>query len=661
MDGRRFDQFTRLLSNGTSRRSIVKGLLGLGGIAVTGSQIDEAAGARTARTRPTIPPPPPPGPTTTTSTTAAPCPGQEQCANSSLCCPIGTCARSGAAAICCDGTLGHGDTVCGLECCQDPQQCCDGECCGEMAVCLNRVFPGVPEEYCCPAALTCDDGCCDGECYVPLGAPLTINGFPIADDFFDRECCPPGGTVCQGDANASCCDDRTEQCCQQSGIAFCAPIEGCCDAEDCLPLPADSDPCTVAVCSEAHICEYPSCPEGQDCCVNAPEPVCLDLRVEGVCCTTQHCENGCDVCEATVCTALCEGNACCMTSTDPAEWFCIPDGGCCEDSECPGEGTRCCRGDCLSGPCCEDDDCDSPETCCILGDLSICLDLTIEGSCCRADQCPPPDGECLVATCLEFQCGETGDPNCCNPQCGIGQRCCPAGYCIPFDKICCNAQTEDEDCPAGHACCGGFCQPGECCTGIADDGRCGAGSTCCFDPAGNFCTAGTTCPTTTSQVPTTSTTTTTTTQQPGCNPTSCAAQDRCDGAAWLSHTCIGDSCTETRTVCQDSDICTENFCTEGVGCETRLRTDTCNPSQGIVCCPFGWDCLVTTNQCSCSSGNICSDGTCGNLCCTASDCQSQEMGVIPCVDCVAGACVAVNNGAQCQGTGTCNDRFCQFQ
>jgi hypothetical protein len=94
-----------------------------------------------------------------------------------------------------------------------------------------------------------------------------------------------------------------------------------------------------------------------------------------------------------------------------------------------------------------------------------------------------------------------------------------------------------------------------------------------------------------------------------------------------------------------------------------LRTDTCYPTYpaaGPVCCPRGWDCPFATLQCNCSNGNVCGDGSCGTLCCTAADCQSQEMGVIPCVECVDNACVAVNDGGVCQGTGTCSNRQCTF-
>lgn len=614
MDGNRFDNFTRLLSSGTSRRSILKGLLGLGGAAATGSMLSENLDARTIGTRPTIPPPTTRPPAPPTTTTPAPCPGQEQCPNSTLCCPTGTCARSGNQAICCDGTAGHGDTVCGFECCDDPLECCDSECCPSGSLCMARVYNRSDngyEEHCCPTDLTCDGGCCDGDCYNPVGPELVLNGFPISLAMFERECCPPSGSVCQGTANAVCCDDLTEQCCvNTAGVAVCAPIEGCCEDIECLPLPPNSDDCTTAVCGEDHRCQYPSCPDGQQCCVNAPEPICLDVSVEGVCCTTPHCENGCEVCEATICVPLCVDDECCMAATDPAEWYCLDDGGCCFDSEC-GEGGICCAGDCLTGPCCEDDDCDGLETCCVLGELSFCLDLTVEDACCRADQCPPPSGECLVAVCTDFQCGETGDPTCCDPQCGIGQRCCPAGYCIPFDRICCNALTEVEDCPAGYACCGGFCQLGECCTGIADDGRCGTGNTCCFDVSGNFCVEGESCTTTTTSPPTTTSTAPPTTEPPTTQPPQSCAGDFCDadGACCaLDPYCNASGSSNACANCRGTF--SSGLCEQGTGeCCPGLA---CN-SSGVCfpCVNAGATCLQ--GQICCGSEQVCPvNGQCPN-------------------------------------------------
>ena len=151
MDNNRFDAFAKLVAARSSRRNIIRGLLGLGGAAVAGAHLDERADARTTGTRPTVPPPPPPR-STTSSTTTPPepeCPaGQHECARHSCC--AGTCTAAGR---CCDSS----STVCGEECCSDAAQCCDGECCPDGTLCIG-------EEYCCPAANFCpsdpDNPCC---------------------------------------------------------------------------------------------------------------------------------------------------------------------------------------------------------------------------------------------------------------------------------------------------------------------------------------------------------------------------------------------------------------------------------------------------------------------------------------------------------------------
>ena len=45
MDDNRFDSLTRLLASGVSRRSLLKGLLGIGGVTAAGSVLNEDADA----------------------------------------------------------------------------------------------------------------------------------------------------------------------------------------------------------------------------------------------------------------------------------------------------------------------------------------------------------------------------------------------------------------------------------------------------------------------------------------------------------------------------------------------------------------------------------------------------------------------------------------
>lgn len=182
MDDRRFDQLVRSLAQPGSRRTLIKGLLGIGGIAAVGSIAfeDEVRAAR----RPT----PTPKPVT--------CPGQQVPCDTGCCCP--------------------GDaTPCGAECCPNSQAtCCDGACC--YGACYG-------DGLCCEGGnpVCSVDGCCSGVC--------VDNG---------QHCCRPAA-VC-GDA---CCHD-TERCCTAGlGAPVCRPAGACCVDADCIGGICDRGTC----------------------------------------------------------------------------------------------------------------------------------------------------------------------------------------------------------------------------------------------------------------------------------------------------------------------------------------------------------------------------------------------------------------------------------
>lgn len=306
MDSERFDKLTRLFGRGSSRRSVLKGLLGIGGAAATGGLAVESADARSARTRPTVPAPPPPAcqlpkqmcggvccdagmckdGICCTSTAAVNCGGT--CCNSgvcagSTCCAAGeeacgtvccapaapekysgqtsTCAREGNQDYCCATSW-----QCGLDCCDYEHQCCDRECCEDGAACLATIYDSVAngfEEHCCPIPQICDNRCCEGTCYDP-GA----NVFPSLDPAVINAwatCCPSGGVVCAGrldDPNgvgSVCCEEPTPRCCVRddepnAGIAQCLTTEQCCFDEECTETGPDA--CLVPNCEGDGTCTY---------------------------------------------------------------------------------------------------------------------------------------------------------------------------------------------------------------------------------------------------------------------------------------------------------------------------------------------------------------------------------------------------------------------
>jgi hypothetical protein len=152
-------------------------------------------------------------------------------AGADLCCPFGPPCGEGNAARCCNedqeccqgeckqlGECCPDENVCGDRCCTEGQTCCNGTCCDGPC--------DEAGDDCCPRLQSCDDVCCDD------GA----------------ECC--GGTCCA--ENELCCG--TECCsttCTGPGLTVCCPDEFFCVRS---PFP-DPNQHTVICCDEA----FPIC------------------------------------------------------------------------------------------------------------------------------------------------------------------------------------------------------------------------------------------------------------------------------------------------------------------------------------------------------------------------------------------------------------------
>jgi hypothetical protein len=96
MDERKFDTIARTLASGTSRRGMLKGLLGVGGIAIAAAGLQDASAARRGFTGPTFPRPEPTEP---------------PCINPNICAVSGCCAGF----ICCNGQeCIPEDAICGI-------------------------------------------------------------------------------------------------------------------------------------------------------------------------------------------------------------------------------------------------------------------------------------------------------------------------------------------------------------------------------------------------------------------------------------------------------------------------------------------------------------------------------------------------------------------
>lgn len=199
MDTNRFDSLVKSLATGTNRRSVLKGLVGLGGAAAVTSVFLEPE-ANAAR-RPTPTPKP-------------------------ITCPAGK-HWDGTQCVCTTGG------ACGSECCHVGTECCDGACC--FGDCYG-------EELCCPYDNWCaaaSECCAAGEtCCGELGCILSEEGDcgcdGVCPDGFEccgNECCANGycaGTTCCalspcGDA---CLTSEDQGCC--AGTAYTLEGNVCC-------------------------------------------------------------------------------------------------------------------------------------------------------------------------------------------------------------------------------------------------------------------------------------------------------------------------------------------------------------------------------------------------------------------------------------------------
>lgn len=174
MDDRRFDALTRALGRGGSRRALLKGLLGLGGITAIGAILRNSAPVEAQR-RPTPTPRVPQ------------CPGNQIPCGDGCCCPSGT-EECGSAccptnlAQCCDGACCYGTCFEGGLCCAPGQRACNGYC--------------IPADGCCA-----DSECAAGRClnytcvpYTPTSVPTNT---PVQTATPTKTAVPPTATKTQ--------------------------------------------------------------------------------------------------------------------------------------------------------------------------------------------------------------------------------------------------------------------------------------------------------------------------------------------------------------------------------------------------------------------------------------------------------------------------------
>jgi uncharacterized protein YjbI with pentapeptide repeats/DNA-binding beta-propeller fold protein YncE len=234
---------------------------------------------------------------------------------------------------------------------------------------------------------------------------------------------------------------------------------GCDLGTPCCPTCDDAHPCGAGeLCCDGRCVVGDCCDNGEQDTCDAGELCCAHICVMGVCCRAADCPN--ETCQR----RTCEDHHCVYT---PISGRTGPDCGtvCCQDATgaplcCP-EGATTCD---AQGLCCAAQT--REETCAVGSTAPKCGEVTNNcgqiidcGQCaeriCQEGSCSGPDNSCQYTTffdepgpqCPTLCCREaSGNPECCAD--GTLQ-CFPSGGCR-----CANNQ----DCPAGEACCNGACE-----------------------------------------------------------------------------------------------------------------------------------------------------------------------------------------------------------
>lgn len=293
MDEQRFDEVTRQLANGVSRRRVLGGLFaGIAGVA--GIRTASAANACSEFCRQF-----PPGPL------------RGRCRSD--------CAHETGLFFECEGDFARvcllGDRT--AACCESGQRCAAGGC-------------ATPPPPGCTSAADCDDGnpctesVCgtDGECSHPPAAAGSLCGdgtICVGDVYHPADACDGNGTCIDGDSRAESC----------------APID------DCTPA------CSDAGCAQTSLCT------GFDTCINGVCDCIPDCPVNS--CGDDGCGGSCGDCDWWVLPGVCVDRVCCFPNLSQCVGRCggIVSDTCGGTVECPPPncppGFTCIMGACVPG------------------------------------------------------------------------------------------------------------------------------------------------------------------------------------------------------------------------------------------------------------------------------------------------------------------------
>jgi hypothetical protein len=675
MDHQRFDNFARAMASGTSRRRMVKGMVG-GAIAAAFGFRDVTSRAQDAGLALGSP--------CTASSECNQSGGVTTCGDNGIardgalnCCRTqsGDCAQDShccGSLLCTNGTCGGSPSSGSIQVggtCTATSQCSQAggaTVCGDNGLsrdgalncCRNLGGPCQIDDHCCGAQL-CNSGICGGTQLLPLGSVCTATD----------QCSQTGGAVVCGDNGLD--TDGALNCCRNQGGA-CTAGSHCCGGLTCtngvcggatgaLPLGAQ---CTAASeCSQtggAVVCgdNGISTDGALNCCRNQGGACTADAQ----CCSSFLCVNG--ICGGSSSGTLQPGAACTATSQ------CSQTGGAvvCADNGITTDGAlNCCRnqgGACTNGSGC----CGS-----LLCTNGVCGGTTSgtlpPGAACTAtSQCSQTGG---TTVCASNGITTDGDLNCCRNQggaCVDGTGCCgsllctngicggTAGGTLPPGAACtatsqCSQTSGVTVCASNGIttdgelnCCrnqGGACADGTGCCGslLCTNGVCGGTSSGGLAP-GAACSATSQC----SQVG---------------GATYCANNGLSGDGALNCCRYEGGACTDWAGCC-DGLLCTNGVCTSGSSSGSGLApgasctaTSQCSQVGGPTYCANNGLSGDGALNCCRYEGGACSDwaGCCDGLLCTNGICSngsSSAGGLAP-----GGVCTATSQCSQAGGPTYC--------
>jgi N-acetylneuraminic acid mutarotase len=482
----------------------------------------------------------------------------------------------------CESTPLNGDSCSDFNACTQDDRCVTGVCVGGPLIVCNdgNVCNGV--EYCAYYAgclpgdpLLCFDGnvCTDDSCDPSAGCRFTDNSIGCSDNnpCTDNDTCTAGACIGTPEEGTACDDGNA--CTLNDTVCS----DGYCHGT--TPLNCDDG----NECNGAEYCDWANgCQPGypMECGDNNP-------------CTDDSCTPGVG-CVYTNSAASCDDGLPCTSSDTCTNGFCVgipDDTNACNDLNDCTVGDHCESGVCRSTPrnCDDGNFCNGVEQCafgvgCVPG---IPVDCDDQDVCDGIETCNPAGG-CIPGTPLN---------------CGDGNPCNGVEYCDPFD----GCQAVPTNCDDGNPCTIDGCSPDSGCTNTPTSSVCDDG-----DP----CTSGDTCATGV-----------------------CTGSPTSGGACSDGNACtLGDTCTNGICIpgsgslnCDDSDVCTLDFCSSASGCQHDPsiggKCDDGNPCTLNACdpvlfcvfppAPAGGGCedfdpCTTQDRCdghgNCFGRSVCDDG-----------------------------------------------------